>query len=106
MEFPHLVEMHGKYGSQGVVCISVSVDQAKNREAALGFLKERGATFPNYWLNEGQTFWQERFNISGPPTVFVFDRDGRRAGKFVQTEQEYEYKDVEALVKELLKAAP
>jgi len=40
--------------------------------------------------------------------VFVFDRDGRRAGKFDTSDPDkpYTYADVEALVKELLKAKP
>jgi hypothetical protein len=100
--------MHRKYGSQGVVCLSVSVDQPTMRDKALGFLKEQQADFPNYWLNEEAPVWQERFNINGPPAVFVFDRDGRRAGKFDTSDPDkpYTYADVEALVKELLKAKP
>jgi|SRR5579884_1661962 len=100
--------MHRKYAAQGVVCMSVSVDEAKLLEGARGFLKEQGATFPNYWLNEKPADWGERLNINGPPAVFVFDRDGRRAGKFdnLDPDKPYTHKDVEALVQELLRASP
>jgi hypothetical protein len=98
--------MHRKYGSRGVVCISVSVDPLENFDEALGFLKEKGADFPNYWLDEEQEFYIKRMNINGPPAVYVFDRDGRRAAKFDPFVRKYEPKDIDALVEELLKAKP
>ena len=66
--------MHRKYGSQGVVCLSVSLDLLEKRQAALTFLKSKNADFPNYLLDEEQEFWQAKFNIKAPPAVFVFDR--------------------------------
>jgi len=98
--------MHRKYGARGVVCVSVSVDPAEDRAKALGFLKEKGAVFPNYWFSEDQEVYRKRMNVNAPPVVFVFDRDGRRAGKFDPFERKYEDKDIEALVEELLKAKP
>ena len=96
--------MHRKYAKDGLVCISVSVDEEKNREAALDFLKDKGATFSNYLLDHEVGFWQDKFEINAPPAVFVFDRDNRRAGKFdgSDTDKPYTYEDVEILVKKLL----
>src|SRR4051794_35993663 len=33
-EFPHLVDLHRTYAAEGVVCVSVSVDRAKNHDKA------------------------------------------------------------------------
>jgi len=107
MEFKHLVEMHRKYAGQGVVCITVSVDGPDKKNDALGLLEEKGATFRNYRLDEDQKFWKERFGVPGVPVVFVFDRDGRRAGKLTDAGEESLYeKLVTPLVQELLRAKP
>jgi len=97
--------VHQKYGSQGVVCLSVSLDLLEKRQAALTFLKSKNADFPNYLLDEEQEFWQAKFNIKAPPAVFVFDRQGRRAGKFDSDDPDrpFRYADVEKRVLELLR---
>jgi hypothetical protein len=46
--------------------------------------------------------WTERLKIDLPPAVFVFDREGRLAGKFELEKANYE-KYVEPLVDQLLK---
>jgi len=100
--------MHRKYGSQGVVCLSVSVDERAQQQAAHSFLKKVNADFANYLVDEEQEFWQAKFNIKAPPAVFVFDRLGRRAGKFdtEDADKPYTYADVEKLVIELLRSPP
>jgi hypothetical protein len=103
--------MHKRYGKDGLVCLSVSVDDAQDasrKEAALGFLQKVGATFPNLLLQEETDFWQAKFKINGPPAVFVFDRQGKRAGKFDTSDPDkpFTYKDVENLVQELLREKP
>jgi hypothetical protein len=102
--------MHKRYGSEGLACFSVSADEDSpaRRDATLSFLRQVGATFPNFFLLEETDFWQQKFNISGPPAVFVFDRQGKRAGKFDTSDPDkpFTYKDVEDLVKELLREKP
>jgi hypothetical protein len=94
-----------KYGSQGVVCLSISLDLLERQQAALTFLKSKNAGFPNYLLNEEQEFWQAKFGIKAPPAVFVFDRQGRRAGKFDSEDPDrpFSYANVEKRVLELLR---
>jgi hypothetical protein len=100
------VQLHQQYAKDGLVCMSVSVDQPDNREEALKFLKGKKATFANYWLDEKLTFYQDKLEISGPPAVFVFDRQGKRVGKFSDdSEKPYGPEDIEKLVKELLKGS-
>jgi hypothetical protein len=96
--------MHRKYSDE-IVCMSVSVDEADRKDAALRFLQKQGATFANYWLDEPSTVWQDRFEINGPPAVFVFDQEGAIAQKFDSSDPDkpYTYEDVEILVRELLK---
>jgi hypothetical protein len=100
--------MHRKYAKDGLVCISVSVDELKNQNAALEFLKRQNATFANYLLDEEVQFWQDRWDINAPPAVFVFDRQNHRAAKFDTSDPDksYTYQDVEKVVERLLRASP
>jgi thiol-disulfide isomerase/thioredoxin len=103
--FPHLVEMHRRYAKEGLVCISVSVDDPKNREVALKFLKQKAATFRNYLLEDAAEVWQEHWNITAIPAVFLY-RDGKQIAKFDydDPDNQFTYDDVEkAVVKHLRK---
>ena len=94
--------MHHKYVKDGLVAVSVSLDdpsEAKNKEAVLKFLRAKKATFDNFILNEQPEAWQEKLKIDGPPCVFVFNRAGEVAKKF---SAEVDYKEIEKLVQELL----
>jgi len=104
-EFHHLVELHQKYGSGGLVCMSVSVDVPENQEKALAFLKKAKATFPNYRLDEEEAVWPEKLLLAGVPAVYVFDRDGRRVKKFTNDDPDNQFdyeKDVLPLVGKLM----
>lgn len=103
-EFPHLVEIYKKHGKDNVVCISVTVDEVKRREAALKFLKSAGATFENFLLDETDAKWQEKFDIKSVPAVFVINRNSERERKFDGDDpnHEYSYADVVKLVEELI----
>jgi hypothetical protein len=97
--------MHQRYARDGLVCMSVCVDEPKRRAAALDFLRDQRAPFANYLLREEIALWQEKFDVSGPPAVFVFNRDGKRAGKFDcnDPDKPYTNADVEQLVRSLLR---
>jgi thiol-disulfide isomerase/thioredoxin len=104
-EFHHLVDLHGKYSSGGLVCISVSVDLPENEGKALAFLKKAKATFPNYRLDEEESVWPEKLLLSGVPAVYVFDRDGKRVKKFTQDDPDNQFdytRDVLPLVGKLM----
>jgi thiol-disulfide isomerase/thioredoxin len=110
-EFPHLVEMQEKYGADGLVCISVCIPTSdsnpeKDRPEALKFLTDKKATFQNFLLENGWKICNDKWGIEGVPATFVFDRDGRRVKKFnsgPDPETEYDMKDVEKVVVELLR---
>src|SRR5262245_33375398 len=96
--------MHERYAKDGLVCMSVSVDELDRKGAALKFLREKKATFPNFLLDEAVAKWSERWSINGPPAVLVYDRQGNLARKFDNNDpdKQFTYKDVEKLAKELL----
>lgn len=103
-EFHNLVELHKEHGDNGLVCMSVTLDKPEGKAGALKFLQKQKATFANFLLDEPQEMWAERWHIQGPPAVFVFDRQGRRAGKFdsENPQKPLDYKDIKKLVRELL----
>jgi peroxiredoxin len=103
--FKHLVEMQKRFAKDGVVCMSVSVDEVKNHGKALDFLKSQGATFANYLLDEETAFWQEKWDMNGPPAVFVFDQQNQRAAKFDcnDPDKPYDHEDVDKAVRQLLR---
>ena len=96
--------MQNKYGKDGVVAMSVSLDdpnEKDNKHKVLKFLESQKATFSNFILDEKPEYWQEKLKIDGPPCVFVFNREGGIARKFAEIK--VDYADVEKVVVELLK---
>ncbi|HJZ58690.1 MAG TPA: TlpA disulfide reductase family protein [Gemmataceae bacterium] len=82
-KFPHLVELHQKYADKGLVCVSVSLDDLEDKGKALDFLKEKGATFPNFLLSvsgkEEDKKLEERYGLRGAiPHMVVFGRSGEK----------------------------
>jgi hypothetical protein len=94
--------MHNKYADKGLVAISVSLDEKEDRAKAEKFLVERKAAFTNLWLDESQEFWLKKFDISGPPCVYVFDRRGKWTTFKTEGAKEVSHKEIEALVVKLL----
>lgn len=102
-EFPHLVKMHRDHARNGLVCVSVCVDEPKDRAAALKFLRKQEATFANYLLDEDTTTWQDHWDLKGIPAVFLY-RDGKRIARFDcdDPDNQFTYADVEKTVRRLL----
>jgi hypothetical protein len=96
--------MQKKYGGDGLVALSVSLDNSKDamiRAKVDEFLKKKQANFTNL-IAEGDTDeWYERLKIGSVPAVFVFDRENRRVKKLAG--EEVDYKLIEAEVAKLLK---
>jgi len=111
-EFPNLVRLNKEYKDKGLDCISVAValTDKDSADTSLLFLRKMKATFPNFWLDEASDFWTAKWSTSSIPMVFVFDRQGRRVGKWGhEVDKEVDYKGViEPLVRKLLdeKLAP
>jgi hypothetical protein len=99
--------MHRKYAPDGLVAVSVSIDDIhdpmdpKTRERVVAFLEKKQATLTNLLLDESSDTWSEKFKIGVPGCVFVFDRDNRLAAKFEV--KAIDYDKIEELVRDLLK---
>lgn len=100
--------MHGKLKKQGLVCVSVNLDEpadARLMAAVKKFLAEQKADFDHFILDEESATWQKQIGVAGPPVVFVFGRDGKLARKFDGSDDpngEVNYQHIEELVVKLL----
>lgn len=102
-EFPHLVELHEKYAKDGLVCISIAVDDADEKDKCLKFLQKQKAVFPNYLIDEPDGSWEKKLDSGAPPTAIIIGRDGKRVKRFTtDSDGQFTYKDVEKVVKPLL----
>jgi thiol-disulfide isomerase/thioredoxin len=103
-EFPRLVKLHEQHAKDGLVCMTLCVDNPEDRPAALAFLKAKRATFANYFFDEGAKVWQEHFKLGGVPGVFIWDRAGNQAARFDldDADREFSYDHVEKKIAELL----
>ena len=94
--------MHKKLEKDGLVVISLSVDDVADKDAALEFLTKQKATFTNLLLVDklkNEEAGDKKLVHSLPPIVHVFGRDGKLA-KTLEGKKEID--GVDALVKELL----
>lgn len=84
-KFPQIVALHGKYAGRGLAVLSVSVDPPDDpdaRAAARDFLVRQKAAFRNVILTDKAEVWQARWKTDGPPLLFLFDKQGRLAGRW------------------------
>ncbi len=105
--FPHVVEMHRKYGKKGLAVVSLSLDDPTDKKAvaeAEKFLREHKALFTNVLLNEefGEGF--EKLDIGAIPAVFLFGPDGKEVKRFTMDDpnNQFTYDEVEKAVAALL----
>jgi thiol-disulfide isomerase/thioredoxin len=82
--FPHMIEMQEKYGKDGLVLISVSLDPLAENEKAeqrkervLGWLRKLKANIVNLILDEHTELLKEKLRIVTIPSVYVFNRQGQ-----------------------------
>jgi hypothetical protein len=95
--------MQSKYSKDGVVSISVSLDDPNDKDAqekVRKFLETQKAAITNFILDEKAEVWQEKLKIEGPPCILIFDRDGKIARRFNEGQG---YDEVEKVVQDLLK---
>jgi thiol-disulfide isomerase/thioredoxin len=110
--FPHLVEMHRKYGGKGLAVISLTLDDptdAKAVAAAEKFLQEKKAAFTNVLLDETYGDGYEKLNINTIPAVFLFSPEGKELKRFTMDDPDHQftYEEVDkALAALLVQAEP
>ena len=108
--FPHLVEMHKKYADKGLAVISLSLDDVekpKKIAEAKAFLVEKGATFPNFVLDETMDAAFEKLDIIAIPAVFLFGPDGKEIKRFTLDDpnKQFTYDEVEKAIAAALGSA-
>ena len=109
--FPHVVEMHEKYGSKGLQVISLSMDDLSDSKAvkeATDFLVSKKAVFKNLIMNEAQDVAFDKLAISAIPSVFIFDSNGKEIRRFTLEDpnNQFTYAQVEATIEALLAGKP
>jgi len=109
--FPHVMEMHRKYGPKGLSVISLSLDDPSDSAAvteAERFLKEKKAVITNVLLDESFGEGFEKLNINAIPAVFLFGPDGKEMKRFTMDDpnKHFTYDEVEKAVAALLNAKP
>ena len=104
-ELPHLVQMHSKYSPQGLVTITVSLDQIKKdpeiKQKVLQHLHKAGAKTINVILDEDFEFVMKKLRCDGLPCAFVFNRQGKWANF---QEEKFRHDLIEQTVIQFLKA--
>jgi thiol-disulfide isomerase/thioredoxin len=98
--FPHLVEMHKKYGDKGLAVVSLSLDDPTDDLAvadAEKFLKEKNATFTNVLFSDDSGDGYDALKISSIPAVFLYGPDGKEVKRFTMDDpnDQFTYEDVE-----------
>jgi len=87
VEMPHLVELAGKHGSKGFRLVTVSADEAEDKDAALNLLREHGVPGPAFiksvadddaFINAIHENWSGAL-----PALFLYDREGKLAEMWV-----------------------
>ncbi len=106
--FPHVVQMQNQYKDAGLVAISVAVDDtadAKRQANIVKFLEQQKASqLTNVNLDEKPEFWAQKLGVNGVPCVYVFNREGRIAGKWpAQPDGAVDYDEVDKTVADLMK---
>jgi thiol-disulfide isomerase/thioredoxin len=81
-EFPGLVTLSRELPDD-VVCISVSLDEAAEKEEALDFLKQQKALMTNILCTtDADTLYDQILKVGSIPAIFVYGRDGAIARTF------------------------
>ena len=80
-EIPRMKDLYAKYRNQGVEFIGVSLDEPKERgglDRLKKFVKVNEIAWPQYYPGNGlESDFCRSWGVSGVPTVFVIDPDGK-----------------------------
>jgi peroxiredoxin len=95
----HLQEMAEQYQDKGLVVLGLNT--ADEKQIALDFLKENGATFPNIIdsTDKAEDVSFRQYKNSACPTCYLIDREGKIARAWCGYEEGYA--EVKAVLKKL-----
>ncbi len=100
-KFPHVVELHERLASLGLVVLSVSLDEPEDADAVLRFLVDKRAAFENYHslYGVGSAVF-EAFDLEAVPHIKLYDRQGELHRTF--SGSAIELAELERVIAELL----
>lgn len=77
------MQLHHKLAGQGLVCVSLDTEQddwKDEREKVIGFLKEKGAVFPNFVFQDDKkavSDWQDKYDANALPMYLAWNKAGK-----------------------------
>lgn len=78
-EIPEIVELYNAYRDRGVTAIGIAMESG-SRRALLSFVEGFRITYP---ILIGDLTVAQRYRVSGVPTSFLLDREGRVAKRWL-----------------------
>lgn len=100
--FPHTVEWHTKYRKNGLVVITMCMDDKDDKADALEFLQKKKAACVNLMSSDGgEEEAMKKYGVNGGaiPHYKVYNRRGTEAHTFgADPEKSFSHKDVEAAI--------
>ncbi len=106
--FPHTVAMSRNLADEGLVVVSMAIDDPEQRDAALAILKKHNASFENLMASAGvsdESFEAYEITSGALPHYKVYGRDGSLFKSFLvdaTAESTFTPEDVEQAVKTAL----
>lgn len=105
--FPHIVQLHEKYGRRGIKFVSMDLDDKSDPQAldrAREFLIKHSAVFDNYRMDEVVPDAFEKLDLLGIPAVLIYDRDGKLRYKLTgdNPNKQYTNADVDKAIEQLI----
>lgn len=77
-ELPRIKQAYAKYKDRGVVFVGISLDQLRDRDAVVRFVKEQGMEWPQSFSGRG---WDDlsalRYGVRNIPAMMVIGSDGK-----------------------------
>jgi thiol-disulfide isomerase/thioredoxin len=106
-QFPHTVELAGKFGERGLAVVSVSIDNPSAEPQVRAFLEQQEARFDNLLSSYGSPVGATKaFDLPGPvPCYRVYDRAGKLHREFAvdpRAERQFTTADIDAAIAEVL----
>ena len=96
---PTIKRLHEEYSGRGVVFVTVAGSSGSSPSATAKFLRDHGVSWTAVYDERMSVF--QLYGVSGTPTYFVIDRDGRIVRELIG-EQPYEV--LKAAIEEALRA--
>jgi peroxiredoxin len=89
-DLPNLKSVYEKYHDQGFEIVGIALDEARDEQKLLTFLKKENLPWPQYFPGNGHYTTSEvsqRFGVTGIPATFLLDRQGMIADTNVRGER-------------------